>query len=132
MKHLWFKNAWAGTLFLALAFPGWAAEEKPAKEEKMGKMEKTAPAKGSESIMKLQEALKAKGQDPGPVDGMMGPKTRGALKAFQEASGLKGSGRLDDQTAEKLGVEKPKPMAKEMKKETKEPMAKEKKEEKMK
>lgn len=136
MTHWWVKNAMLGAIFVALAFPGWAAEEKKAappekmeKMEKMGKMETKAPSRGSEDTKKLQEALKAKGQDPGPIDGVMGPKTRSALKAFQEASGLKGTGRVDDQTAEKLGIEKPKSMAKEMKKEAKEPMAKEMKKE---
>ncbi|HWP58516.1 MAG TPA: peptidoglycan-binding domain-containing protein [Candidatus Acidoferrales bacterium] len=132
MRQSWVSGVVAGTLFLALLLPAWAAEEKAAapKEEKMEKAQKAEPkasARGSEETKKLQEALKAKGQDPGPIDGVMGPKTRAALKAFQEASGLKGTGRLDDQTAEKLGVEKPKAMAKETKKETKEPMAKEKK-----
>jgi peptidoglycan hydrolase-like protein with peptidoglycan-binding domain len=70
-------------------------------------MESEAPMKGSEDTKKLQEALKAKGHDPGPIDGIIGPKTRSALSAFQEASGIKGTGRLDDQTAEKLGVGKP-------------------------
>jgi peptidoglycan hydrolase-like protein with peptidoglycan-binding domain len=45
----------------------------------------------------------------------MGPKTQAALKAFQKASGLKETGKLDDQTAEKLGVEKSRPPAKEVK-----------------
>jgi peptidoglycan hydrolase-like protein with peptidoglycan-binding domain len=124
MRHLWVENALAGALLLALAFPGWAAEEKkaaPPKEEKMEKMDTKAPAKGSEDTKKIQEALKAKGQDPGPVDGVMGPKTRAAVKSFQEASGLKATGNVDDKTAEKLGVGKA--MAKE-KKETKEPAAK--------
>jgi peptidoglycan hydrolase-like protein with peptidoglycan-binding domain len=106
----------AGTVILILAFPGWAAEEKKAAPAKEEKAEKKAPANGSEDIKKLQEALKAKGQDPGPVDGILGPKTRGAIKAFQEASGVKATGRLDDQTAQKLGVEMPKSQAKEMKK----------------
>ncbi|HZY30669.1 MAG TPA: peptidoglycan-binding domain-containing protein, partial [Candidatus Methylomirabilis sp.] len=31
-----------------------------------------------------QEAMKAKGFDPGPIDGIMGPKTTSALKDFQK------------------------------------------------
>ena len=118
MNTLWLRNSVAAALIMILALPAWAAEEKkaaPAKEEKAEeKAEKKAPGKGNEEIKKVQEALKAKGQDPGPIDGAMGSKTRAALKAFQEASGLKGTGRLDDQTADKLGVEKPKAPAKEM------------------
>ncbi|MGH7846342.1 MAG: peptidoglycan-binding domain-containing protein [Candidatus Binatia bacterium] len=107
MSPLLVKNVLAGAVILILASPGWAAEEKkaaPAKEEKAEKV----PAKGSEDVKKVQEALKAKGQDPGPIDGVMGPKTRAAIKAFQEASGVKGSGRLDDETAQKLGIERAK------------------------
>jgi peptidoglycan hydrolase-like protein with peptidoglycan-binding domain len=71
------------------------------------KMENQSVGNGSNEITRLQEALKAKGEDPGSIDGFMGKKTRTALKAFQRANGLKASGRLDDQTAEKLGVQKP-------------------------
>jgi peptidoglycan hydrolase-like protein with peptidoglycan-binding domain len=120
MSLLLQKGVLAGVLMLTLALPGWAAEEKKASPAKEEKAEKKAPAKGSEEVQKLQEALKAKGQDPGPIDGIMGSKTRAATKAFQEASGLKATGRLDDQTAEKLGLEKPKAPAKEVKKEVKE------------
>ena len=115
MTARWINGLLTGNLVLALA-SGWAAEEKKAAPAKEEKAEKKAPATGSEEIKKLQEALKAKGHDPGPVDGIMGSKTRAAVKAFQEASGLKGTGRLDDQTAEKLGVERPKAPAKEVKK----------------
>jgi peptidoglycan hydrolase-like protein with peptidoglycan-binding domain len=71
------------------------------------KMETQAITNGRDEITKLQEALKAKGEDPGSIDGFMGKKTRRALKAFQKANGLKASGRLDDQTAEKLGIQQP-------------------------
>jgi Putative peptidoglycan binding domain len=59
---------------------------------------------GSEQVKAVQKALQDKGMDPGPVDGRMGPKTMAALKAFQKDQKLTESGRLDDQTREKLGV----------------------------
>jgi peptidoglycan hydrolase-like protein with peptidoglycan-binding domain len=104
MVPLRFESLLAGALVLSLATPGWTAEGAPTKGEKM---ESEAPMKGSEDTKKLQEALKANGHDPGPIDGVFGSKTRSALSAFQEASGMKSTGRLDDQTAEKLGIPKP-------------------------
>ena len=59
---------------------------------------------GSEQVKSVQKALQDKGMDPGPIDGIMGPKTMAALKAFQKDQKLTESGRLDDQTREKLGV----------------------------
>jgi hypothetical protein len=60
---------------------------------------------GKQDIKKIQEALKDKGNDPGPVDGVVGPQTQKALRAFQQANGLKTTGRLDAETAKALGVE---------------------------
>jgi peptidoglycan hydrolase-like protein with peptidoglycan-binding domain len=60
---------------------------------------------GNEDIKKVQQALKDKGQDPGDIDGVMGPKTKEALKAFQQQQGLKATGSLDDQTKKALGME---------------------------
>jgi peptidoglycan hydrolase-like protein with peptidoglycan-binding domain len=62
-------------------------------------------AAGNEEIKKVQQALKDKGQDPGAIDGVMGPKTKEALKAFQEKQGLKATGSLDEQTKKALGIE---------------------------
>jgi hypothetical protein len=59
---------------------------------------------GAEQVKAVQQALQAKGMDPGPIDGIMGPKTTAALKAFQKDQKLTESGRLDDQTRDKLGV----------------------------
>jgi peptidoglycan hydrolase-like protein with peptidoglycan-binding domain len=127
----------ASALFLTLTVSAKAAEEKqtpPAKaEKKTGEMDKKQEmgkvTSGGQSNSEVQEALKAKGNDPGPIDGKMGPKTRAALKAFQEANGLKGTGQMDDQTADKLGIAKMgAPMGTEMKatkKEKMEPMSKE-------
>ena len=96
-----------GAMALSLAVPPWvtAAETKevPEKEEKA---DTKATAENNEQAKSLQEALKAKGEDPGPIDGVIGNKTRTALRAFQKANNLKVTGALDDQTAEKLGLEK--------------------------
>ena len=62
-------------------------------------------ARGSTNIKEAQQALKDKGYDPGPVDGVMGMKTKEALKSFQSASNLKATGSIDAQTAEKLGIQ---------------------------
>jgi len=122
----------ASALLLTLGVSARAAEEKtapPAKAEKMGEMDKKPEmgkmTTGKADNREVQEALKAKGNDPGPIDGRMGAKTQAALKAFQEANGLKATGQLDSQTAEKLGVGKTAPMSGEMKKEKPEPVGKE-------
>jgi peptidoglycan hydrolase-like protein with peptidoglycan-binding domain len=57
------------------------------------------------NIKGVQEALKDKGHDPGPVDGIMGARTKEALKSFQTASNLQPTGTLNAETAQKLGVE---------------------------
>ena len=59
---------------------------------------------GSENVKKVQAALKEKGQDPGPIDGVMGPKTKAAIKAYQSANNIKPTGRLDSETAKSLGM----------------------------
>jgi phospholipid transport system substrate-binding protein len=94
---------------LSLAVPPWVTtaetKEVPQKDEKA---EKKATAENNEQAQSLQEALKAKGEDPGPIDGVIGNKTRTALRGFQKANNLKVTGMLDDQTSEKLGLEKSK------------------------
>lgn len=54
------------------------------------------------TIHELQKALLAKGFDPGPVDGIAGPKTRSAVRAFQAQNGLEPSGIAGPKTAAKL------------------------------
>jgi len=53
-------------------------------------------------LRKIQEGLLALGFDPGPIDGLMGPRTSGALKKFQEANGLPATGEADGATKGKL------------------------------
>jgi len=85
--------------------------QKPGRMEKDGA--KSTGAKESQSekwamqdVKKAQEALKDKGHDPGSIDGVIGPQTRQAIKAFQNASALRETGRLNAETAAKLGIEK--------------------------
>jgi carboxyl-terminal processing protease len=59
---------------------------------------------GQQEVKSAQDALKAKGYDPGASDGAMGPRTRAAVRNFQKAEGLRATGRLDPETRTKLGV----------------------------
>lgn len=45
-----------------------------------------------EAVSNLQSDLAAKGFDPGPIDGIFGNKTRGAVRGFQASAGLKPDG----------------------------------------
>jgi peptidoglycan hydrolase-like protein with peptidoglycan-binding domain len=57
------------------------------------------------TIRQAQEALKNKGRDPGPIDGVLGPRTVAALDAYQKAEGLATTGRLDAKTMASLGIQ---------------------------
>ena len=55
-------------------------------------------------IAKVQEALRDKGYYTAQVDGVLGPQTRAAIRQYQQSENLPVTGRLDAQTAGKLGV----------------------------
>ena len=61
-----------------------------------------------EEVMALQKTLMAKGINPGPIDGIFGPKTEDALKRFQERAGLEADGIAGPKTFAALeGMAKP-------------------------
>jgi peptidoglycan hydrolase-like protein with peptidoglycan-binding domain len=64
----------------------------------------TALAASSEEIRTVQKSLNDKGYDVGPVDGVLGHRTRVAIRQYQASEKLKVNGRLDPETAGKLGV----------------------------
>lgn len=61
-------------------------------------------AQGAGTIRAAQQALKDKGFDPGPIDGLNGPKTRAAVRDYQKQQNLTVNGRLGDETLTSLGV----------------------------
>ena len=73
-----------------------------------GSMRSSSAAHGKwsrEDVKSVQEALKGKGHNPGPIDGVMGPQTQQALKEFQRAQNIQQTGQLDSSTASALGVQ---------------------------
>lgn len=55
-------------------------------------------------IRDIQKALNEAGYTPGPVDGVVGPKTRRGVKEFQAARNLPQSGKIDGKTLRALKV----------------------------
>lgn len=54
-------------------------------------------------VMSIQRALKKAGNNPGPIDGVIGSQTKAAVKAFQRAKGL-ALGGFTHETLQKLGL----------------------------
>jgi len=48
-------------------------------------------------VMEVQQGLAGMGYDPGPVDGVIGSRTRTAIRAFQADAGLPVDGQVSDQ-----------------------------------
>ena len=60
-------------------------------------------------VRQAQQALKRKSYEPGPADGIVGPRTQAALKRYQEAQRLEATGLLNRDTLIRLGVRDPTP-----------------------
>jgi Putative peptidoglycan binding domain len=56
------------------------------------------------AFKELQQHLKNRGFDPGPIDGVLGMRTKQAIVAFQTASKLDPNGLPDETTREALGL----------------------------
>ena len=59
---------------------------------------------GDARLKQAQYALMELGYDPGPADGILGARTRQALRQFQRENGLKTNGFLDRATLAALGL----------------------------
>jgi len=69
-----------------------------------GKKNKVAAKSEGANVRAAQQALRDQGYNPGPIDGVMGPRTSAAVRDYQTKEGLTASGQLDDATMDKLGV----------------------------
>jgi formate hydrogenlyase subunit 3/multisubunit Na+/H+ antiporter MnhD subunit len=52
----------------------------------------SAPALSNSLVRMVQQALLAAGYDPGPIDGLIGPRTRAAVRQLQQDNGLTADG----------------------------------------
>lgn len=64
---------------------------------------RTPPMEGR-LVKEVQRALKAKGFEPGAIDGMYGGQTSGAVRAFQLDAGLAPDGEVGKSTAKALDL----------------------------
>ena len=82
-----------------------AANDTSANTSRSSSQSYTASLPGDNSqVSQIQQALNEKGYNVGAVDGQMGPKTKSALKQFQQAQGLQASGKVDQQTLAALSI----------------------------
>lgn len=70
----------------------------------MGASSHNAANMDPQTVRQVQQALSDKGHNPGPIDGVMGPRTRSALQDYQRSQNIT-AGDLDARTLESLGVQ---------------------------
>ena len=64
------------------------SEDEKQADKKEQTVKKPTAKKGSPEIMEIQKRLKRNGYDPGPIDGIMGPKTRRALELEKQDNAI--------------------------------------------
>lgn len=79
-----------------------AVETRPVPAPKVLRL--TKPRMKGPEVKRLQQALKGKGHDPGPLDGEYGPKTAAAVAAFQLVKDLVPDGEAGPKTLKALGL----------------------------
>jgi hypothetical protein len=91
----------------------WGSSSQMEKEQKQqqygaqeGQQQRMAGQQiDKKQVQELQKKLNEEGFNSGPVDGIIGPKTRSALQEFQREEGLAASGQPDRETLEALDIE---------------------------
>ena len=76
---------------------------RPAENDGTRPARRSAPTR-QPLVREAQRALRDLGYDPGPIDGVFGPRTRTALAKYQTSERLAVTGDLDAPTLERLDV----------------------------
>jgi peptidoglycan hydrolase-like protein with peptidoglycan-binding domain len=79
----------------------WDKTKAKAREVKE-KVTGNGDVRANGDVRSAQMALRDKGHNPGPIDGVMGPRTSAAVREFQQKENLTVSGQLDAETRAKL------------------------------
>ncbi len=103
----WLAGLLAATVLLFVAAWGVAAGPASAADQLAGAGILAPGAgyashSGSQPVRELQRSLRRLGNNPGPVDGLFGPLTEGAVERFQQAHGLATDGVVGTQTKRRL------------------------------
>jgi peptidoglycan hydrolase-like protein with peptidoglycan-binding domain len=91
----------AASLFAVMTLSATAQADKTAAISQLNMA--GVPDLDRDNVRQVQDALEAKGLDPGPIDGIAGPRTKAAIRKFQNRFGMKASGEIDNQTLFALG-----------------------------
>lgn len=81
-----------------------SATAQPAGEAPKRSEESESSSEKSEKVLRVQQALREKGYDPGEANGEWGSKTWAALRDYQKAQGLQATAKMDEATLGALGV----------------------------
>lgn len=80
----------------------WTPKESPAEETQETLPSSTGGPEGVALVRAVQEHLAGLGYEPGPADGIMGSKTRWAIRDYQEHAGLRVDGEPSQALLEHL------------------------------
>lgn len=95
-------NTWSGSERVHAA-PASVADDQQV-EAQAEAVEAREESLSREQRSQVQRGLAALGFDPGPADGLFGPKTRAAIWDWQSAKGLEATGYLTREETEALGA----------------------------
>ena len=102
-------------LAVALWLPTTGQRRRPRRARLRRASSRAAPATqaraGSDAVRILQRRLRRLGTPPGPIDGLYGPLTEGAVERFQQRHGLAVDGIVGRQTKQRLFTAAARPTA---------------------